>query len=99
MNLFYKNSILVCINQLMHGSEYVSDFLVVFADETDIWADTLDITVNDVTEFIRFICSLDNGMILVLGIGKPKACSRFNGVNNLLLVCLDKGRWGGISFQ
>ena len=28
-------------------------------------------------------------MILVLGIGKPKACGRFNGVNNLLLVCLD----------
>jgi hypothetical protein len=56
----------------MHGSEYVSDFLVVFADETDIWADTLDITVNDVTEFIRFICSLDNGMILVLGRCKSK---------------------------
>ena len=99
MDLLYKIRIPVCINQLMQGMEYVFDFFIVFANETDVQTDTPDITVNDVTEFIRFICGLDNGMILVQGICKPKACSRVNGVNNLLPVCFDKASWGGISFQ
>ena len=95
MDLIYKIRILVSINQLMQGIEYVGDFFIVFTDETDM----LDITVNNVTELVRFICSMNNGLILVLGIGKTKACSRFNGVNNLLPDCFDKGRWGGIGFQ
>lgn len=36
MDLLYETSILICINQLMYGVEYVSGFLVIFADETDI---------------------------------------------------------------
>ncbi len=92
MDLLYKVSILVCINQFMQGIEYAGDFFIIFADETNIQADTPDIAVDDVTELICFICSLYNGMIFVLGIGKPKTCSRFNGVNNLLPICLYQGR-------
>ncbi len=31
------------------------DFFIIFADETDIQVDTLDIAVNDVTELIRYL--------------------------------------------
>ena len=58
-----------------------------------IEADTYNITINDVTEFIGIICSLDDGMILVFSIGKTKAGCRFYHINNLLLEKMPR-YWG-----
>lgn len=48
---------------------------IILADKADIKADTPDIAVNDVTERLSFMGSLDNCMILVIGICKTKSGS------------------------
>ena len=58
-----------------------------------IEADTFNITINDVTEFIGIICSLDDGIILVFSICKAKAGCRFYHINNLLLEKMPR-YWG-----
>ena len=58
----------------MLGIKNTVDFFIIFTYETAIKANALDIAVYDVTESISFISSLNNGIILILSIFKPKAC-------------------------
>ena len=57
----------------MHCFQNAVDFFIIFANETDIQANPLDVAVNDVTELIRFISSADNGIILVLSLCKVQS--------------------------
>jgi len=56
----------------MHCIKNALDFFVILADKADIKTDTPDIAVNDVTGCLGFMGSLDNCMILVIGICKTK---------------------------
>ena len=72
MYLLYEIRALIGINKLMHCVKNALDFFVILADKADIEADTPDIAVNDITECPCFIGSLDNCMILIIGICKAK---------------------------
>ena len=72
MHLLYKGSSFIGINKLVQGIKNTGDFFVIFTDMTDIKENLLDVTINDVAKLLRFICGLNNGIILVLDICKSQ---------------------------
>lgn len=56
------------VNKLVKGIKNAGDFFIIFADKTDIKANPFNVAVDDVIKLLCFVCSLNNGMILVVGI-------------------------------
>ena len=51
----------------------IVEFFIIFTYEADIKTDTLDVAFYDVAKLICISCRLNDGIILILSICKPKA--------------------------
>ena len=65
MDLLHKIRILIGAYKFMQSFNDTCGFFIVLTDEAYIEADAFNITINDVTECIGIICSLNDGIILV----------------------------------
>ena len=99
MNLLDKVSIFISTNKLVEWFKNAVDFFIIFTNEANIKANTLDVAVYNVPKLTCISCRLNYGIILILIICKPKSSCWFDDINNLLLVCFKKSWWRCISFQ